>query len=83
MEHDRSSNVNEVIRAVLNSLFFSFYEKILHAPKAPKAQRHNQAKAQNAKTNKNKNALKTSKGKKVTYSVICVFVLFVLTKKRK
>ena len=54
MEHDRSSNVNEVIRAVLNSLFFSFYEKILHAPKAPKAQRHNQAKAQNAKTNKNK-----------------------------
>ena len=44
-----SSNVNEVIRAVLNSLFF--YEKILHAPKAPKApkaQRRNQAKAQNA-----------------------------------
>ena len=86
MEHDRSSNVNEVIRAVLNSLFFSFYEKISHAPKVPKApktQTHNQAKAQNAKTNKNKNALKTSKGKKVTYSVICVFVLFVLTKKRK
>ena len=54
-----SSNVNEVIRAVLNSLlFFFFYEKILHAPKAPKApentkkhqkaQRRNQAKAQNA-----------------------------------
>ena len=42
-----SSNVNEVIRAVLNSFFF-FYEKILHAPKAPKAQRRNQAKAQNA-----------------------------------
>ena len=41
-----SSNVNEVIRAVLNSLFF--YENILHAPKAPKAQRRNQAKAQNA-----------------------------------
>ena len=50
--HDVSSNVNEIIRAVLNSIFF--YEKILHAPKAPKAQRHNQAKAQNAKTNKNK-----------------------------
>ena len=33
----KSSNVNEVIRAVLNSLFF--YEKILHAPKVPKAQR--------------------------------------------
>ena len=50
--HDVSSNVNEIIRAVLNSIFF--YEKILHAPKAPKArrhnqaQRHNQAKAQNA-----------------------------------
>ena len=49
----RSSNVNEVIRAVLNSLyfyycFFFFYKKILHAPKAPKAQRRNQAKAQNA-----------------------------------
>ena len=47
---DGSSNVNEVIRAVLNSLFF--YEKILHAPKAPKApkaQRRNQAKAQKRK----------------------------------
>ena len=30
-----SSNKNEVIRAVLNSLFF--YEKVLHAGKAPKA----------------------------------------------
>ena len=41
----RSSNVNEVIRAVSNSLFFCFffYEKTLHAPKA---QRRNQAKAQ-------------------------------------
>ena len=28
-----SSNTNEVIRAVLNPLFF--YEKILYAPKAP------------------------------------------------
>ena len=47
-----SSNVNEVIRAVLNSLLFFFFdEKILHAPKAPKApkaQRRNQAKALNA-----------------------------------
>ena len=31
-----SSNINEVIRAVLNSIFF-FYEKISHAPKALKA----------------------------------------------
>ena len=30
-----SSNINEVIRALLNSLFF--YEKISHAPKALKA----------------------------------------------
>ena len=54
-----SSNINEVIRAVLNFLFF-FYKKILHAPKAQKAlkapkstksnKRHKntQAKAQNA-----------------------------------
>ena len=32
-----SSNINEVIRAVLNSLFFFFYEKILHAPKSTKS----------------------------------------------
>ena len=33
-----SSNVNEVVRAVL-SLFAFFYEKILHAQKAQKAQK--------------------------------------------
>ena len=49
-----SSNINEVVRAVLNSLLF-FYEKICHAPKAqkaskvPKAQKRNQAKAQKRK----------------------------------
>ena len=49
-----SSNVNEVIRAVLNFLLF-FYKKISHAPKAqkapkvPKAQKRNQAKAQKCK----------------------------------
>ena len=34
-----SSNINEVIRAVLNSLFFFFFfcKKILHAPKAQKS----------------------------------------------
>ena len=31
----KSSNINEVIKAVLNSLFF--YEKISHTLKAPKA----------------------------------------------
>ena len=51
-----SSNVNEVIRAVLNSLLI-FYEKVSHAPKVPKAQKaqkvqkaqkYNQQKVQNA-----------------------------------
>ena len=48
-----SSNVYEVVGAVLNtSIFFFFYEKILLAPKAPKvpkapkAQKRKQAKAQ-------------------------------------
>ena len=70
----RSSNINEVIKTVLNFLLF-FYEKILHAPKstkkhqkaqkAPRAQKHqkaqklNQTKAQNTnKQTKIKNALK-------------------------
>ena len=45
-----SSNVNEVISAILNFFIF-FYEKILHAQKAQKvqkAERRNQAKAQKA-----------------------------------
>ena len=53
--------------------------KALKAPKAtkaPKAQRRNQAKAQNdTSEQKSKMILKTSKGKKVTYSLICDFVL--------
>ena len=32
-----NSNVNKVIRAVLNSLFFFFYEKNSHTPKAQNA----------------------------------------------
>ena len=62
-----SSNINEVIRAVSNFLFF-FYKKILHtqiaskepkAPKSIKAQKRNQTKTQNANTRtKIKNALK-------------------------
>ena len=64
-----SSNIKDIISAVLNSLFiYFFYKKILHALKAPKAQKstkstktqkHNQAKVQNAnKQTKIKNALK-------------------------
>ena len=49
-----SSNVNEVVRAVLNSLFiylFNFLQKDFARTKSTKntkAQRRNQAKAQNA-----------------------------------
>ena len=44
-----SSNINEVIRGVLNSSLF-FYEKILHPPKAikvPKAQKAQKAQKRN------------------------------------
>ena len=65
-----SSNVNEIIRAVLNSLIlFFFYKKIA------KAQRRNQAREQNSTSEQKwKMRSKTSKGEKVTYSFICVFV---------
>ena len=61
------SNVNEVITAVLNSsfliyIYIFFYKKILSAPKTPKAskaQKCNQAQAQNATSEKKfKNVLK-------------------------
>ena len=65
-------------------LYYFSYERILHAPKAPKAQRRNQAKAQNATSEQKwKIRLKTSEGKKVTYSLICVFVLFCAHKENK
>ena len=48
-------NINEVIRAVLNSLFF-VHKNILHAPKAPKHQMH-----KNATKQKHKNANKQTK----------------------
>ena len=40
-------------------LLFFFYENISYASKVPKAQRHNQAKAQNAASEQKKNALKS------------------------
>ena len=74
-----SSNINEVIRAVLNPFF---YKKILHAPKAQNHKNSTKQKHKNAnKQSKIKNKLK--KGGKVTYSLICVSVLFVRAKKRK
>ena len=39
-----SSNVNEVIRSVLNFLLF-FYERFYTYQKAPKVQKHNQTKS--------------------------------------
>ena len=62
-----SSNINEVIRAALNSLLFftkrfcthEKHQKHRKTPKRQKAQEHNQAKAQIAKKRtKIKNALK-------------------------
>ena len=52
-----SSNINEVIREVLNFLLF-FYEKILHAQNAPKSTKKHQKhkkhqKAQNAQNAQN------------------------------
>ena len=38
-----SSNINEVIRIVLNSLFIFFYEEILHAQKKKKTQKAQKA----------------------------------------
>ena len=58
-------------------LLFFFYEKISYAPKAPKAQRHNQAKAQNAASKqKKKMRLKLSRRKKshlFAYLHFCAF----------
>ena len=77
-----SGNINEVIRANLNFLFF-FYKKIWHSQKAPKsqkvqkAQKHNQAKAQNGnKRTKLKNALKkhrVGKSNLFAYLHFCAF----------
>ena len=53
-----SSNINEVIRAVLN---FFFYEKILHAQKAqkaPKSTKNTKSTKSTKSTKKGKNATK-------------------------
>ena len=65
-----SSNINEVIRAVLNPLFF-FYKTILHAPKAQNHKNATKQKHKNAnKRTKIKNVLK--KGEKA-YLRFCAF----------
>ena len=50
-----SSNINEVIRTILNFLFFFFYEKILHAQKA---QKEHKAQKASKSTKKHKNTTK-------------------------
>ena len=92
-----SSNINEVIRAVLNFLLF-FYKKILHAQKIikyKKAQEHKSTKKHQKQENTTKQKCKAQiseqkkmcfkniKGKKVTYSLICVFVFFCARKYKK
>ena len=77
-----SSNINEVIKIVLNLLFFT--KRFKHEQNSTKKhQKHKKHKSATKQKHKNankqtkiKNALKkTSKGKKVTYSLICSFVL--------
>ena len=60
-------------------------QKAQKVQKTPKAQNRNQAKVQNAnKRTKVKYALKKHlRGKKVTYSLISVFVIFARMKKRE
>ena len=82
--------MNEVIRAVLNPLFFILTKRLCTHQKQQKHQKQISTKTQprkNTKTEiskKYKNCLlKTSKGKKVTYLLICFFLLFVRAKIEK
>ena len=54
------SNINEVIRAVLNFFFF-FYEKISHAQKAPKSTQSTKSTKSTKITKSTKNHQKTQK----------------------
>ena len=69
-----SSNINEVIRAVLNPLWF-FYKNISHATKAQKAekapkhqklQKHQKHKKHKNPTNQKYKTLQANKNKKCT-----------------
>ena len=83
MKINFSSNINEIIRAVINFLFF-FTKRFRIHKKHQKYKKHQKRKKQK-NTNKLtniKNALKNICVEKVTYSPICVFVFFVHPKKR-
>ena len=55
-----SSNINEVIRAVLNPLLF-FYEKILHSPKHQKHKKALNASTAQKKTNQSTKSTEAQK----------------------
>ena len=74
-----SSNTNEVIRAVLNPLKAQKAQKSIKSIKSTKTQPSKRTKTQISKQKK-KIRLKISKGKILTYSLICIFVR---VKKRK
>ena len=76
-----SSNINEVIRAVLNPLFIFFTKRFRTHQKHQKHKNATKQKHNNA--NKQTKIKTVLKGKKGTYSFICVFVLFVRVKKIK
>ena len=69
LEFYHSSNVNEVIRAILN--FLIFFTKRFYTHK-----KHKKRKTHISQQQKKKGSvfirLKTSKGKKVAYSLVCV-----------
>ena len=60
-----SSNINEVIKAVLNFLLF-FYEKILHAPKSTKSTKWTQGTKGTKSTKKHQKHKNTTKQKQKT-----------------
>ena len=78
IQSSKSSNVNEVVRAVLNSLFHLFIYFFLRKDFTRTKQHKNAHKRTKIKKAECLCAYKTSKGKKVFYSLICVFVLFML-----
>ena len=62
-----SSNINEVIRTVLNSLFiYFFYKKISHAPKCTKKHQNHQNHQNHQKHQKHQNHQKHKKHKNAT-----------------
>ena len=86
MDNDiSSSNINEIMRAVLSSVFFFFYEKISHAPAAPKSiLKHKNATKQKHKTQISKQKLKMRlENIWVEKSNLFAFLHFLCTRRKK